>query len=214
MDVTYLGHSSFRIKGKRASLVTDPFDPKMVGLKFPSVKADIVTVSHEHKDHNMPGLVKEVKRVISGPGEYEISGVSIIGIPTFHDEKKGEERGRNTVYIIELDGLRICHLGDLGHTLKESTITAIGDVDVLMVPVGGHFTIGPKRAVDVVQSIEPLIVIPMHYKSKGLSENLKKLKDVDVFLKEIGLPVEKMEKLSITRGDLGEDQKVVVLSIA
>lgn len=212
MDITYIGHSSFRIKGKHASLITDPFDPKMVGLKFTSVKADIVTISHEHKDHNMPGLVKDVKRIISGPGEYEVSGISLIGIQTYHDDKKGEERGKNTVYIIEIDGIRICHLGDLGHKLKESIVNALGDIDILMVPVGGHFTIGPKIAVEVVQAIEPSITIPMHYKTSKLAESFNKLEGVDPFLKELGLPVEKMDKLTVGKNDIGEDQKVVVLS--
>src|SRR4030043_2410474 len=104
MDISYLGHSSFRIKGKNASVVTDPFDSQMVGLKFPSVEADIVTVSHDHNDHNQSQLVKGVKRVVAGPGEYEIMGVSIIGIPSYHDSEKGAARGKNIIYVYKIDG--------------------------------------------------------------------------------------------------------------
>ena len=128
MDIIYLGHSSFRIKGKTTSLVTDPYDSKYVGLKYPSVKADIVTVSHHHDDHDKHELVKDVWKVVDGPGEYEIKGVSIIGIRTYHDNNKGKDRGVNKMYLIEMDGIIVVHLGDLGHKLERKTIEDIGDV--------------------------------------------------------------------------------------
>ncbi|EKD62462.1 MAG: Zn-dependent hydrolase of the beta-lactamase fold-like protein, partial [uncultured bacterium] len=176
MEITYLGHASFRIKGKTAVVVTDPFDPVMLGMKFPHVDADIVTVSHNHADHNMANLVAAPvggsKKVITGPGEYEIKGVSVLGFPTFHDDKNGELRGKNTVYVIYLDGYALCHLGDLGHTLSEETINQIGDVDILFVPVGGFFTLDVEKAIEVVHSIEPKVIIPMHFKVAGLSADL------------------------------------------
>ena len=182
MDISYLGHASFRMKGRRASVVTDPYAP-YVGFKFPKVEADIVTISHNHEDHNQSQLVSNVKRVVAGPGEYEISGVSIIGIPSFHDEEKGAKRGTNTIYVFEIDDLRVVHLGDLGHKLSE-----------------------------VISQIEPRIVIPMHYKVSGLDQStFGSLAAVDDFLKEVALPTENLDKLSIKKGDITEEKKVVVL---
>ena len=212
MDITYLGHSSFRLKGKTATLITDPFDPQMVGLSYPKVEADIVTVSHEHADHNKVELVKNVSKVISGPGEYEIKGVSIIGIASFHDNKKGAIRGGNTIYIIEMDKLRLVHLGDLGHKLSDDIFSDFGEIDVLIVPVGGEYTITSSDAVEVVQDIEPEIVIPMHYKLPGMDEKtFGKLSGVDEFINQVGLAVEKSDKLSLKKENLFGDQKVVVL---
>lgn len=212
MDIIYLGHSSFKFKGKFASVVTDPFDPAMVGLKFSGVDADVVTVSHEHADHNKSDLVNGVKKIVSGPGEYEIMGVSIIGIPSYHDDKKGEERGKNTIYVFEMDGLRLCHLGDLGHDLTEKMLEEIGTINILMVPVGGEFTIDASKAVAVAQAIEANIVIPMHYQMPGMKEEISsKLFTEEAFLKEIGLLVERLPKLSIKKEDLQDEQKVVVL---
>lgn len=212
MDITFLGHSSFKLKGKSGSVVTDPFDPQMVGLTYHSVDADIVTVSHDHNDHNQISLVRNVKKVISGPGEYEILGISIIGFPSFHDDKEGSLRGKNTIYVFEIDGLRLSHLGDLGHNLSEELVEDLGDIDILMVPVGGEYTIGPDEATGVVQSIEPSIVIPMHFAMQGLRpETFSKLTPVDSFLKEVGLMSENLPKLVIKKEELGEDQKVVVL---
>lgn len=212
MDITFLGHSSFRLKGKTATVVTDPFDPEVVGLKFPKVAADIVTVSHQHEDHNQADLVKGVKRLVSGPGEYEIMGVSIIGIPTFHDEEKGAKRGKNTIYVYEMDGLRLVHLGDLGHKLHEKILEKIGDIDILMVPVGGEYTIGPTEAVEIARAIEPKIVIPMHYQMSGLNPaTFAKLSSTKPFLTEIGLLVEKTNKLSVKKENIGEESKVILL---
>jgi len=214
MDITYLGHSSFRIKTKTAVVVTDPFDPAMTGLKYSGVDGDIVTVSHNHRDHNAVDKVAGVKRVVDGPGEYEISGVSIIGYPSFHDNEQGAKKGKNTIYVMEAEGLRLVHLGDLGHTLSEDLINEIGDVDVLMIPVGGEFTIGPKEAAEIVGEIEPFFVIPMHYMQEGLNkETFAKLEPVETFLKESGLTVERTPKFTIKKEDILEDQntKAIVL---
>lgn len=212
MDIYYLGHSSFRLRTSLGIVVTDPFDPKMVGLRYSGVEGDIVTVSHDHPDHNQYQFVKGARKVVAGPGEYEIAGISIIGIPSFHDDKKGELRGKNTIYVIEAEGLRVCHLGDLGHLLDEPKIEEIGQVDVLMVPVGGEFTLGSKEAAQVVMDIEPKIILPMHYKLTGHNpEVFSKLEPVDEFLKELSLPTEKLSKLSIKKEELGEEQKAYVL---
>lgn len=212
MDITFLGHSSFKLKGRSGTVITDPFDPAMTGLKFPPNEADIVSISHDHSDHNQALLVAGVKKVITGPGEYEIMGISIIGFPSYHDEKEGSLRGKNTIYVYEMDGLRLAHLGDLGHKLSGETVEDMGRIDILMIPVGGEFTIGPNEATSLVQAIEPTVVIPMHFQTPGLrTETFSKLEGVESFLKEVGLKVETLPKLSLKKEELGEDQKVVVL---
>lgn len=213
MDIFYLGHSSFKLKGKDGVVITDPFDPKKVGLKYSSNEADIVSISHEHEDHNAVSVVKGDPKVISGPGEYEIKGISILGFLTFHDSKNGEERGKNTIYIYEIDGIRICHLGDLGQKLSESLIESLGDIDVLMIPVGGIYTIDPTQAVEIVRNIEPSFILPMHYFVEGMDkETFGKMEPVETFLKEVSLSVEKMPKLSLKKEEIDlEVQKVILL---
>jgi L-ascorbate metabolism protein UlaG (beta-lactamase superfamily) len=214
MDITYLGHSSFKIKTKSATVITDPFDPKMVGLKYGGVEGEIVTVSHSHQDHNATDRVTGVKKIVDGPGEYEISGVTIMGYKTFHDNKQGAEKGENTVYVIEAENLRVVHLGDLGHQLSDDLVDEIGDVDVLMIPVGGFFTIGPKEATEIISKIEPYFVIPMHYKAPGMEPGFAdKLLPVSDFLKESGMTTETLPKFSLKKEDILEDQntKVIVL---
>lgn len=213
MEIVYFGHSAFRLSSKTVSVVMDPFDPQFVGLRFPKVASTVVTVSHSHADHARADLVSGVKKVLSEPGEYEIEGVSFIGISSYHDQDQGAKRGPNTIFVVEIDNIKIVHLGDLGHELSENTQNAIGAVDVLMVPVGGEYTLGPQEAADLVRSIEPRIVIPMHFQVEGLAENLKtKLQKVDPFLSALGLRVEKLPKLKISGGNLpAEDQLIILL---
>lgn len=212
MDITYLGHSSFRIHGKSVSWVTDPYASSIVGLKFPKVEAQIVTISHDHDDHNKAGIVGDSPYIVSGPGEYEVKGVSIFGIPTYHDNKQGAERGPNTVYVASLDGIILCHLGDLGHKLSGETIGQIGAVDILFVPVGGFYTIDASTASEVVSSLEPKIVIPMHYKTEGLAPALgDKLAPVDDFVKEVGMVPVKTNKFVVTYDQLPEETQLIVL---
>jgi len=212
MDITFLGHASFKLKGRTASVVIDPFDPKFVGLKYTGIDGDIVTISHQHDDHNQSSLVVGARKVITGPGEYEIQGVTVLGFPTFHDNEKGASKGKNTIYVYEMDALRLCHLGDLGHELSEDLVGEIGDIDVLMIPVGGGASLDPETAVKVVQAVEPKYVLPMHYQEVGMNqETFGHLKGVEIFNKEMGLPVETLPKLSLKIEELGEEQKVVVL---
>lgn len=214
MDIYPLGHSSFRIKGKTATVVLDPFDPKMVGLKLPKVEgADLITISHGHEDHNNSAAVGGEPFVISGPGEYEVKGITVIGVPSFHDDNKGADRGTNTIYVYTIDGVRICHLGDLGHKLTDDQVDEIGSVDILLIPVGGHFTISAKVAAEVVAQIEPTIVIPMHYQRAGLAADLaKELTPVADFLKEMGAEgVTAEAKLTTSKDKLPENTTVVVL---
>lgn len=214
MDINYLGHSSFRLKGRTGTLVTDPFDSHEVGFKFPSTSADLVTISHNHGDHNKAELVDGSPYIINGPGEYEVSGISVVGYPTYHDDKKGEEKGQNTVYVFEIDDLRLAHLGDLGHKLSEKLVEELGDIDILFIPVGGFYTIDSTTAVSIVGDIEPSIIIPMHYKQPGINESVfGKLTTVDDFVKSLGVPSENLPKLSIKKSEMAEEQKVVVLEI-
>lgn len=216
MEIIYLGHSSFLLKGKDCSVATDPFDPDSVGFRFPKTSAKVVTISHEHEDHNNAKAVSDVKKVISGPGEYEVEGVSMIGFPTFHDAKKGQEMGNNTVFLFEMEGLRLAHLGDLGHMLSEDTVSALGNIDILMVPVGGQYTIDAKVAAEVVRAIDPRIVIPMHYKVPGLNpKTFSETSDEKPFVSELGYQMRTEKKLSVKTGTLSEDsQEIVVLEIS
>ncbi len=216
MQITYLGHSAFSLKGKNGIVVTDPFSSDM-GLKMPKVSADFITISHDHSDHNAIDKVSPTTRrerpfVIDAPGEYEVAGVSVFGFSTFHDNSGGSERGRNIIYTIHLDDLVVCHLGDLGHTLDEKTIEKLGVVDVLLCPVGGKFTIDPKTAVEVIQAIEPSYVIPMHYKTEKIKLDID---EVSKFCKEMGAKCEPQDKLIINKQTQAEEQgeEVVVLKV-
>lgn len=212
MEISYLGHSSFKIKGKNASVVTDPFLSSMVGFKFPKVEADMVTVSHFHKDHNFVEGVGGEPFVIDAPGEYEIKGVSVFGFPSFHDKVSGKERGVNTIYVIEVDGLRICHLGDLGTELSAKILEEINGVDILMIPVGGVYTLDPKEAITVIGQIEPLIILPMHFKAQGMTKDYDGLSTVKDFIGQMGTTgTENLDKLVITKDKMPTETKVVIL---
>lgn len=211
MDIYWLGQACFRLKGKSVTIIIDPFDPDFTGLSLPKdLEADIVLLSHEHKDHSNLKAVLGNPVKISGPGEYETHGVTINGIGVFHDQKQGTERGKNTVYHLEVDGLNIVHLGDLGHLLSEQQVESIGSTDILMVPVGGIYTIDAKDASEVVAQLEPPVSVPMHYLTSGLKFPLD---PVDLFLKEMGVEnLQPISKLSITRDKLPDEPQVVLLN--
>lgn len=212
MEVSYLGHSSFKIRGKNATLVTDPYSSEMLGLKFPKVEADMVTISHAHEDHNKKEEVEGSPFVIFAPGEYEVKGVSVFGIASFHDSSAGAERGPNTIYLIEMDGLRICHLGDLGHKLSDSQLEELDGVDILLLPVGGTYTLGPKEASEVISQLEPKIVIPMHYRPpKADQAVLEKLAELSEFTKQMGEKVQVLPKLQVIQDQLPEEMQIIVL---
>jgi L-ascorbate metabolism protein UlaG (beta-lactamase superfamily) len=166
-------------------------------------------VSHQHADHNYIQAISDA-RVISGPGEYEIGGVLIIGVPTYHDDARGEKKGKNTVYLIEIDEVTVCHLGDLGHVLTSEQAEELGDVDILLIPVGGNYTIDAPQAAEVVRQIDPKIVIPMHYQTPAVTMDLE---PVGRFLKELGVgELESSPKLSVTKSNLPENLQVRLLS--
>lgn len=202
MEITWFGHSCFRLKSRSAAVITDPYSPE-IGLKLPRQSAAIITVSHPHKGHSYVAGVRSGAFVISGPGEYEVQGVLVLGVSSFHDAHGGQERGRNTAYRIEFEDLAICHLGDLGHLPNQEQIELLSGADVLLVPVGGHSTLSPVQAAEVVNVLEPRIVIPMHYKVPGL---LAQLDTPRRFLNELGIDQpEKGQVLNVSRSELGED---------
>lgn len=189
----------------------DPFD-KSVGLRPPQGNADIVLISHDHADHNNASALRGEPNIIDIPGEYSVKGVNIVGIPSYHDEKKGEERGFNTLYILESENLRICHLGDLGSDLTEKQFEAINGIDILMIPIGGKYTIDGKKAVEIIKKIEPRMVIPIHFKIKG---STLEIDDEKKFCDEIGsCPKERISKLNIKKKDLEEkNMEVTIMGI-
>lgn len=215
MEIKYLGHSSFLLKTKNVSLITDPFDPQMVGLRFPKVEADIVTISHHHQDHDRSDLISGNPLVVDIPGEYEKQGVKITGFSVYHDKKQGQERGKNTLFKIETDNLFVLHCGDLGHILNDQLIEEIDQIDVLLVPVGGVYTIDAGEAVGLVRKIEPSIVIPMHYNHPRLNQQVfGKLSPVSSFLTKIGADqIEPVKRLVLKKQQLEEGIKTVVMEI-
>lgn len=218
MEITYLGHSCFKLKGKNGTVVTDPYD-STIGLVMPKTSADIVTVSHQHSDHNaiqkIAGTAKRAKPfVVSDPGEYEVGGISVFGTASYHDEKNGTERGVNTIFSIFMDELMICHLGDLGHELNDEQLQELGTIDVLICPVGGHFTIDPKTAVKVIQQIEPTYIIPMHYQTPQHGKLFAELQPLEAFLKAYGKTPAPQAKLVVDKNKLPEEPELIVLEIS
>lgn len=213
MDIYFYGQACVKLKGKTAQVFIDPYKEDFTGLKLPKdLSADLAISTHNHDDHNNLDVITGSQIKITGPGEYEVNGVSVVGVSTFHDKEEGTQRGKNTVYNISIDGLNVVHLGDLGHILNENTVDEIGETDILLVPVGGIYTIDAKVASDVVTQLEPKIVIPIHYKLPGLKFELDPLEN---FLKEMGFEnAQPQPKLSITKDKLPEELQVVVLSKA
>lgn len=224
MNIIWHGQSCFQIIASRSkngqiSIVIDPFGED-IGLRVPKLEADILLVTHKHPDHNNTKAVLGIAPVsgektpflIDSPGEYEIKEVYIQGIPVWHDDSEGKENGEVTVYIVDCEGLRLCHLGDIGQKeLTDDQLEQIGDVDILMIPVGGVLTISAKEAVKIISQIEPKITIPMHYQVPKLKI---KLDGVDKFLKALGLKsVIPETKLTIKEKDLSpEEAKIIVLN--
>ncbi len=214
MKITWAGQSCFKIvisKGrKKVKIAIDPFTKK-IGLSPPSFSADILLITHDHNDHNNIKTIKGNPFLIEGPGEYEIQKIFIKGISSFHDKVEGKKKGKNTIYTLRDGGMKVCHLGDLGQKqLTDSQIEKIGGVDILMVPVGGNYTISAKEAQGIISQIEPKIVIPMHYeipKLKPKLDSLKKFlkamgqnsvkKKSHFSIKEKNLPTEKMEIIAL-----------------
>jgi L-ascorbate metabolism protein UlaG (beta-lactamase superfamily) len=212
--VIWHGHACFELQGESVTIATDPF--RGIGIPEPKAEADIVLCSHSHSDHNNaePVLGKEGQVLESFVGLRKVKGVSVKGVATFHDDVMGSKRGRNSVYTFSLDGIRFCHLGDLGHDLSPAAVEEIGRVDVVFVPVGGYYTIGPETATEVCEKLKPKIIIPMHYRMPELSSSFNLLKTVDAFLEgkenieRINGPVVDIEKDALPK-----ERKINVLSL-
>jgi len=208
MEISWLGHSCFRIRGKQATVVTDPVSPGK-GYTLGKINANIITVSHGHDGHSYASGVLDNPRVLNKPGEYEVSGILIIGLTSFHDASHGTERGKNNIFVFETEEMSVCHLGDLGCPLSASQVEAIGKVDILMIPVGGGSTINAAAASATVRQIEPKIVLPMHYKTSLFQDNLE---PVEVFLKEMGiLDTDAKPKLNVNKSNLPLATQVILL---
>lgn len=215
MNIQYYGHSCFKIttkpEGRGAEDITlfiDPFD-KSIGLKPPQGQADIVLSTHDHYDHSNISALKGEPVVINTPGEFAAKGINIIGLDTFHDKSEGAQRGKNTVFVIESEEMRICHMGDLGAEPTPEQLDEIGEIDVLMIPVGGTVTLDGKEATKLVHKIEPKTVIPMHYKMKGLQLDLADEKE---FCSEMGnCPKQTINKITLKKKDLEEKIMEVIL---
>ena len=215
MNIIWHGQSCFEIitarnKNGQILIVIDPFSEEL-GLRLPKIEADILLVTHCHYDHNNIKAVSGNPFIINGPGEYEVKNIFSQGIHSWHDDKEGRERGENTIYTLEAEDLKLCHLGDFGQKeLTEEQLEKIGDIDVLMIPVGGVYTISAREALKIMSQIEPRIVIPMHYQIPKLKE---KLEGLDKFLKVLGIKsIIPENKLSIKKKDISpEEAKIIVL---
>lgn len=196
MKLQWIGHACFRIETSDGTvIITDPYEEK-VPYKAPEGPAHIVTVSHDHFDHNAVERVKGSPQVVRGIGEQTVRGITFRGIPAFHDQKGGRDRGQDVIFRFAADGVTLAHFGDLGHTLNAEQLRPLQDVEVALLPVGGHFTIGAKEASEVVRSLPKLkVVIPMHYRTEVVKD--WPIRPVEEFLDEVGLPIVRLEKSEV-----------------
>jgi L-ascorbate metabolism protein UlaG (beta-lactamase superfamily) len=211
MEITWYGHSCFRLAERSmATVVNDPYDYHAVGYEPLKLKADIVTISYNSPEHNYLAAVKGDPHAITGPGEFEIGGVFITGVQTNGQAKHTEGELRNTLYVIEYNGMTVAHLGNLNRVPSQTEVEELGPLNVALVPIGGINSLNAAKAAEVISLLEPNIVIPMQYST---SDSTLKLDPLSKFLKEMGLAeVEKVQSLKITSaGSLPEETRVIVL---
>ena len=208
MQIKFHGHSCLSIEDKDFTVVTDPYD-ESTGLQLPNLKADVVTVSYKDPHHaNVKGVGGEPK-IFSWPGEYETGGSHFKGIVSFHNSKEDEEQKGNTIFRFELNGIRLCHLGSLGTKLTPEQLEQVGDVDILFIPVGGKEGVDAKKAKEIIEQIEPRIIIPIAYNTEG---NKCGLDAIDPFLKEMGSQAsEPLDTFTVKRSELPDDNSKVVV---
>lgn len=214
MHITWLGHSAFKLQDKIGAdgitLVIDPFDDKL-GIKMPKLEADILLITHDHPNHNNRAAIKGTPYIVDCAGEYEVKNVAIEGVIVPHDTVKGKAKGNVIAYRIDMDDISIAHLSDLADELDPKQLEPLGGVDILIVPVGGKFTLDAKKAVQVVSQVEPRIVIPMHYMTDGVKLELD---GIEKFIKELGVKPRYEEKLKVSKKDLpSEDMELVILGL-
>ncbi len=207
MEITWLGHSCFRLRTGDLAIVTDPF-PDSIGLRLGEPRALAVTVSHQHENHSYWRGIDGSPNVLQSAGEYELSGIFVTGIMTPGGERDPQGK-RNTAYLIEMENLRLCHVGDISHVLSTGQVEELMPVDILFLPVGGVCTLEIPQAIEVVQSLEPRVIIPMHYRLPGLKVELGGL---DIFLRAMGLrDVQPQARLNVSTTSLPSETRVVVL---
>jgi L-ascorbate metabolism protein UlaG (beta-lactamase superfamily) len=216
VDITWYGHSCFRIREGGVTIICDPYDKKATGLSLPRLKADIVTISHDQPGHNHAEAISGEPKVLRGPGEYEIKNVVITGLTTYHKTDGNLSPERNVAFFFDFDGFTVGHLGDLGQIPHQRQVEDLGEVDVLLVPVSGSNTLDVARITEVISLLEPKIVVPMHYQHAGLSSALaESLEPVDKFLKELGVSEPQTESmLKLTKSGLPEEPQVILLTVS
>jgi L-ascorbate metabolism protein UlaG (beta-lactamase superfamily) len=210
MKIEWLGHACFLLESSEGvRVLTDPFDPQ-IGYPAPAVPADIVTTSHQHSDHNHTSSVQGKFTVVDHPGETTVRGISIKGFPTFHDDAQGSKRGSNILFRFTIDGLNVLHCGDLGHPLSAEQVQAIGPVDVLIVPVGGYYTIDAPTAAGVMKQLHPALTIPMHFLTPAINYPIQ---TVDPFITAAGGGKKlNTTEIEVTPESLKKEGEVVVLA--
>jgi L-ascorbate metabolism protein UlaG (beta-lactamase superfamily) len=210
MRIVWHGHACFEVNNG-VTVVTDPHDGKSIGIAPPSVEADVVLLSHDHFDHNYARIVGGNPNVVESMINEPVMGMRTRAFQTYHDGQDGRKRGENRVYKFELDGVSFCHLGDLGHPLSEEMISALGDLDVLFIPVGSVFTIDGETAWKLVTKVQPKVAVPMHYRVKGLSLSIRPLGD---FLDQAGAPIMRVgNEVTFEKEDLPQSTEVWVFSL-
>ncbi|MHA1143815.1 MAG: MBL fold metallo-hydrolase [Candidatus Helarchaeota archaeon] len=220
VNIRWCGQSCFEIKGNDVTIATDIFPGSMIGIATPNISADIILSSHGHPDHWNKRLAQKISKDDTTSilkwknGDHgTIKGVKIKGVATSHDDKGGLIRGANTVYVFVVDGITICHCGDLGHVLNEKQLAEIGEIDILLIPTGGVFTLGLKGVEKVIEQLNPKIAIPMHYYFKGLSVMFRVLHPVSRFLKKVNQKINELDssEVDVSKNSLPSSTEVFVL---
>jgi len=217
MKIKWYGHAAFLITSDQGiKIILDPYEPGAFGgqLSYGKIpdQADIALVSHDHADHNDTKSLSGAPQVVKGSGSKTVKGIAIHGVATYHDPSKGSERGANTIYNLKVDGIQVCHLGDLGHVLGEKEVNQIGSVDILLLPVGGFFTIDAKEATRVMDQVKPKVVIPMHFKTEKCGFPIA---PVDDFLRgKSGVKRAGTSEVTFQKENLPQKMEIIVLEHA
>jgi L-ascorbate metabolism protein UlaG (beta-lactamase superfamily) len=217
MKIKWYGHAAFLITSDEGTkIIIDPYEPGAFGgqLSYGKIEdqADIVLTSHDHADHNYTQNLPGTPQVVKGSGSKTLKGIPIKGVSTYHDPSKGSERGANTIFTININNIHLCHLGDLGHLLSDKELAEVGPVDILLIPVGGFFTIDPKEATRVAEQIKPRILIPMHFKTGKCGFSIAPVEDFLKGKSDIKRP--KSSEATFDKATLPQQREIVVLEHA
>jgi len=208
VEITWMGHAMFMIQdSKGTKIITDPYSEK-TGYRPPEVSADIVTVSHRHYDHDNVAAVDGNPQIVGAPGKVDIKGIIIEGIESYHDEVNGKKRGRNTIFKFYLDGLTLVHMGDFGQPITGDQVDALKDTDILLIPIGGNYTIDADQAAEVIENIKPKVVIPMHYKTK---DTVIDIAPPDPFISQVQNVKEEESHVTVSKSSLPDETEIWVM---